>query len=123
MADSAEFRATVEELLKGMDSFISSKTVVGEPIRIDDTTIVPIMDVSFAIGAGSSDQKKNGSGGGIGGKMSPSAVLILQNGTTKLVSVKNQDSLTKIVDMVPDLVNKFTSGSGAGASKETPEEE
>ena len=46
----------------------------------------------------------------MGGKMSPSAVLVISNGTTKLVNVKNQDGLTKILDMVPDFVNKFTSG-------------
>ena len=46
----------------------------------------------------------------MGGKMSPSAVLVIQNGTTKLVNVKNQDGLTKILDMVPDFVNKFTDG-------------
>ena len=44
----------------------------------------------------------------MGGKIQPSAVLVIQNGQTKLVNVKNQDSMTKILDMVPDLVNKFT---------------
>ncbi len=39
----------------------------------------------------------------------PSAVLVISNGTTKLVNVKNQDGITKILDMVPDFVNKFTS--------------
>ena len=43
------------------------------------------------------------------GKLTPSAVLVIQNGTTKLVNIKNQDGLTKVLDMVPDFVNKFTS--------------
>ena len=46
------------------------------------------------------------------GKMTPCAVLVIQNGTTKLVNVKNQDGLTKILDMVPDFVDHFTSGKG-----------
>ena len=29
---------------------------------------------------------------------------------TKLVNIKNQDGLTKILDMVPDFLNKFTDG-------------
>ena len=45
----------------------------------------------------------------MGGKIQPSAVLVIQNGQTKLVNVKNQDSMTKILDMVPDVINKFTS--------------
>ena len=37
-------------------------------------------------------------------------VLVIQNGVTKLVNIKNQDGMTKILDMVPDFINKFTSG-------------
>ena len=41
--------------------------------------------------------KKNNGAGGMGGKIQPSAVLVIQNGTTKLVNVKNQDGVTKIL--------------------------
>ena len=44
--------------------------------------------------------------------MTPCAVLVIQNGSTKLVNVKNQDGLTKILDMVPDFVDRFTAGKG-----------
>ena len=40
--------------------------------------------------------------------MSPSAVIVIQGGKTKLVNVKNQDTITKILDMVPDVVDRFT---------------
>ena len=110
MADNS-FKGTVESLLKGVDGIISSKTVVGDAIHIGDTIILPLVDVSFGLGAGalSSDKKEQG-GGGIGGKMTPCAVLVLQNGKTKLVNIKNQDTITKILDMVPDVVDKFTKG-------------
>jgi len=42
------------------------------------------------------------------GKMTPSAVLVIKNGQTKLVNIKNQDTVTKILDMVPELVDRFT---------------
>lgn len=42
------------------------------------------------------------------GKMMPSAVLVIRNGQTKLVNIKNQDMVTKIIDLIPDLVDKFT---------------
>ena len=104
------FNTTVQSLFKGMDSFITTKTVVGDAIHIGDTIILPLVDVSFGVGAGALTQdKKNSAGGGMGGKITPSAVLVIQNGTTKLVNIKNQDSVTKILDMVPDFVNRFTS--------------
>ena len=107
------FSSALESLFKGMDSFITTKTVVGDAIKFDDGTIIlPLVDVSFGVGAGVSqdDSKKNNGGGGLGGKISPSSVLVIKDGTTKLVNVKNQDSITKILDMVPDFVNKFTKG-------------
>mgnify|MGYP001413674578 FL=1 len=110
MADSNNnFKSTVEALFKGMDAVVSSKTVVGDAIHINDTIILPLVDVSFGIGAGSSSADKKEKGmGGIGGKMSPSAAIVIQGGKTKLVNVKNQDTITKILDMVPDVVDRFT---------------
>ena len=112
MADNS-FNNTVESLFKGMDSFITTKTVVGDAVHIGDTIILPLVDVAFGVAAGAfSQEKKNNGAGGMGGKINPSAVLVIQNGVTKLVNIKNQDSMTKILDMVPDFVNKFTSGKG-----------
>ena len=110
MADS-NFKGTVEALFHGMDGVITSKTVVGEAIHIGETIILPLVDVSFAVGAGAwGGEKKDKGAGGIGGKMTPCAVLVIQNGQTRLVNIKNQDTITKILDMVPDVVDKFSAG-------------
>ena len=102
-------KGTVDALFSGMNGVVSSKTVVGDAIHIGDTIILPLIDVSFGVGAGAfqGDKKEKGAGG-IGGKMTPSAVLVIQNGKTKLVNIKNQDTMTKILDMIPDVVDKFT---------------
>ena len=103
------FNSVMTSLLKGVDSVLSTKTVVGEPINVGDTILVPLVDVSFGLGAGAGNQdKKNKGAGGIGGKMSPSAILVIQNGKTKLVNIKNQDTMTKILDMIPDVMDKFS---------------
>ena len=114
MAESKNnFDATVSSLFKGMDSFLSAKTVVGDAVHVNDTIIIPLCDVNFGVGAGAfADDKKNNAGGGMGAKMSPSAVLVIQNGTTKLVNIKNQDTVTKILDMVPDVVDRITGKFG-----------
>lgn len=124
MGDNS-FHTTVESLFKGMDSFITTKTVVGDAIHIGDTIILPLVDVSFGVAAGAfSQDKKNNGAGGMGGKIMPSAVLVIQNGTTKLVNIKNQDGITKVLDMVPDFVNKFTSRSESTGeeTKQAPED-
>ena len=121
MADNS-FNTTVESLFKGMDSFITTKTVVGDAIHVGDTIILPLVDVSFGVAAGAfSQDKKNNGAGGMGGKIMPSAVLVIQNGTTKLVNIKNQDGVTKILDMIPDFVNRFTAKEGASVSESDDE--
>lgn len=118
------FSSTVESLFKGMDSFITTKTVVGDAVRFEDGTIIlPLVDVSFGVAAGAfsnDSEKKNNGGGGMGGKLQPSSVLVIKDGQTKLVNVKNQDGLTKLLDMVPGIVDKF-SKDDKDKKKETDE--
>ena len=108
MAES-NFSGVVESLLKGMNSILATKTVVGEATQVGDTIILPLVDVSFGVGAGSTNaDKKDGGAGGFCAKMSPSAVLVIKNGSTKLVNIKNQDAVTKVLDLVPDIVDRFS---------------
>lgn len=112
MADQ-NFNQTVESLFKGMDTFLTTKTVVGDAVKFDDGTIIlPLVDVSFGVGAGAfTGDKKNNAGGGMGGKITPSSVLVIQDGKIRLVNVKNQDMVTKIIDMVPEVIERFTKDS------------
>ena len=107
MADN-KINSTVESLFKGMNEFIASKTVVGEPVRVGDTTIIPLVEVSFGMAAGASGEAAKQKGnGGMGGKMIPNSVLVIKDVNVKLVNIKNQDSITKLLDMVPDVLDRF----------------
>lgn len=110
--NKTNFEGLVNSLIKGMDAALSTKTVVGGPTQLGDgTTIIPLVDVSFGFGAGAgaNGQKDSNTGaGGLGGKMSPSAILVIKDGNVKLINVKNQDTVTKVLDMLPELVDKFT---------------
>lgn len=103
-----DFNTTVGSLFQGMDKFMTTKTVVGEPQNLGDTILVPLIDVSFGVAAGAfSGEQKNNGAGGMGGKMTPSAVLVIRGDQIRLVNVKNQDTITKVLDMVPDLMERF----------------
>lgn len=106
----------VDTLFCGLDGFVSSKTVVGEPLYVDGATLIPLIEVSCGMGVGGFDQtaeKKGGEAGagGMSSKMSPTAILVIQNGNTKLISIKNQDAITKLLEMVPDLIDRVTGGN------------
>jgi uncharacterized spore protein YtfJ len=106
------FDNTLNSLFQGMEGFISTKTVVGEAIHIGDTIIVPLVNVSFGVAAGAfRNEGKNNTGGGMGGKLTPSAVLVIHNGNTRMISVDRNSYVEKILDMVPDFVDKFADRS------------
>lgn len=105
----------LKDLLSQLESFITTKTVVGEPIHMEDTILLPLVDVTFGVGAGAKDKNydKNGLAsamGGAGAKMSPSAILVIQGGSIRMVNVKNQDLATRLVDMVPEVLERVKNG-------------
>ncbi|MBQ6105131.1 MAG: GerW family sporulation protein [Lachnospiraceae bacterium] len=115
----ANVNETVQGLLKGMEGFVTTKSVVGEAIRMDDgTVLLPLVDVTFGVAAGAfnKDAKKSGDSksdtlrdrvaGGLGGKLSPNAILVIKDGNTRLITVKDTDTLTRIVDMAPEVITR-----------------
>lgn len=106
-----QFSSAIEAIFQGMDHLVATKTVVGDAVRVDDAIILPLMDVSCGMAAGTfAENAKNKGAGGMSAKMTPSAILVIQNGSTRLVNIKNQNTVNKMLDMVPDLVNRFTGG-------------
>ena len=108
------FSTSIQSLFDGMNTVLSTKTVVGEPITVNDTIIIPLVDVHFGMGAGSmaSDaKKKDSAGGGIGCDMDLCAVLVIRGDVVKVIPVESHQSpFMKLIDMVPDIMDRFTKG-------------
>jgi len=109
-----KFKSNLETLFGSLDDFISTKTVVGEPIHIGDVIMLPLIDVFFGLGAGGTESREKGAGhkAAVGAKITPSAVIVIKDGTVQLVNVKNQDALSKLIDMAPGVLAKFNFPSG-----------
>ncbi len=108
-----------ETMFNKMENFVSTKTVVGEPMHIGDITLIPLVDVAFGVGAGSKStiagkDERGGSGaGGLGAKISPTAIMLIQNGSVQIINVTNQTAIDKIVNMAPGILNKLNFSAGA----------
>ncbi len=105
----ADINETIKKLFDGMDTFISTKSVVGEPVNCEDgTVIIPLVDVSFGAAAGAFvDAPKNKAAGGIGGRITPNSVLVIKDGKTRLVAVKNSDAVSRVLDLIPEALEKI----------------
>ncbi|NLK97283.1 GerW family sporulation protein [Defluviitalea saccharophila] len=124
----SNLKNSFESLFGQLENFISTKTVVGEPIHIEDAILLPLVDVTFGVGAGASGGKnekgedKDSGVGGLGARITPSAMLLIKDGTAQLINVKNQDSINKLIDMIPGLLSKFNFGSKKDKEKDRSEE-
>ena len=109
MAEETNHITTVvKSLMDGAEGVLTSQTVGGAPVRIGEQIIIPLSDVSIGCGAGSdgTDHKDKGAGG-FSAKMTPTAVMIIKDGQTKVVNIKDQTAITKLVDMIPDVIDKI----------------
>ena len=124
----SEVSSNLEVLFNKMENFVSTKTVIGDPITIGKVILVPLIDVSF--GAGAKQNKankvgsdtKNGSAAGLGAKMSPSAILVINDGTVQMVNVNDQNSVNKLIDMIPSIASKIKSFGGSDDETEETED-
>lgn len=107
-----------EVLFSNLEKFLKTETVVGEPIILGETTLIPLITVSFGCGSGggsgNSPKDGEGSGGGLGAgaKISPTAILVIKNGEVTMLPVKGKYNLENLIEMVPELISKVSSKMG-----------
>ena len=93
---------------------VNAETIIGDPIHVDDTTIIPVSRVTFGFVSGGSDvgpssnKQMFGGGSGAGVKIEPVAFLVIREGTTRVlpVAMPPMTTLDRAVEMMPDLLDK-----------------
>ena len=100
----------VETVLTKLREVSQTETVIGKPISIKDTTLVPVSRVSIGFGAGGGKQDRDAKGGectGGGITIEPVAFVIIRDDKVELVSVQGEESgLGKVIDLIPQVVEK-----------------
>ena len=105
-----------DKAVNEIERMLNTKTVVGDPIRIEDTTLIPLVSVGFGFGVGggegSEPQKGSGHGGGTGGGggVKPVALVILDKEGVRVEPVKS--GTASVLEKVAESL-----GKGAKAAK------
>ena len=109
---------TLQALFNGMESLLQSKTVVGEPIELGSTVLIPLMEISAGLASGTlKNNSHNNGAGAMSARISPIAMIVIQGDRVRLVSVKDQDIFTRILDSVPDMINRIKGGALSDEAK------
>lgn len=126
----------LEATMSKIKEMVDVNSVIGDPITTPDgVTIIPVSKVTYGFGGGGSDfNAKNANaanpfGGGVGAgvKISPIAFLVIRDGNVRMlpVAVPANTTVDRVVEMVPDFVDKisaFIDSKKQEAPKETTEE-
>ncbi|MDD3270173.1 MAG: spore germination protein GerW family protein [Syntrophomonadaceae bacterium] len=108
-----DINQNISTLFEQLDKFFKTETVFGEAMQIGNVTLIPVINVSFGAGTGIGNGKDangcdgSGGGGGAGGKISPTAVIVIKNEEVSILPLTNRGYIDKIVEMVPELINKI----------------
>ena len=116
--------------MNSIQDMVDVNTIIGEPIETTNgIVIIPISKVSFGFAAGGSEFKGEtideytrkdkeeaiqyrlpfGGGSGAGVNINPIAFLVIQESSVKLLPVNHTSSIDKLLDYIPDLVEKANS--------------
>ena len=95
---------------------VDVSTIVGEPIKLsEEITVIPVSKVTYGFASGGADfpsksnQELFGGGGGAGITINPVAFLILRDGEVTLKHITaNDNAAERIVNMIPDVIDKVT---------------
>jgi uncharacterized spore protein YtfJ len=112
----------VEKLIKTtlgeIEKVLDAKTVVGEPITIEGTTLIPLMSVGFGFaaggGAGKGETKETAEGGGSGtgggGGVKPIAVIVIDKDGVRIEPIKGgmATAIEKLSETIPGIAAKLT---------------
>lgn len=103
-----------------IERMLSTKTVVGEPIKIESHTLIPLVNVGFGFGVGSGQgndsQKGTGSGGGTGGGggVKPVALIVVNEDGVRVETIKS--GTASVLEKVAESVGKAARAKSADES-------
>jgi sporulation protein YtfJ len=107
----------VDEILKTVTeeiaNMISTKTVIGEHITLEEKTIIPVTKVCFGFGSGGGEGKGKtgeegfGGGGGGGGSIQPVAFIVVSKEDVKVYSLKEKGIISQLAETIPEIMEKY----------------
>ena len=121
--DKDSLTVTLQTMFNGMEGLLQSRTVIGDPIDMGEVKLLPLLEITAGMAGGSfaAEAKQRGAAA-MTAKITPVAMLLVQGKVVRLINIKNQDAITRLVDLIPDAVDKITGSRIYAASVAKAEE-
>jgi len=102
-----EINEMIEKLLAELGQLVRTESVVGKPIQTGDTTVIPVSKISFGFGGG-------------GAQIEPVAFIVIHDGKAQLLNVQDKEGfgIGKVIDLIPEIIDKIKDLRGNREKKE-----
>lgn len=103
----------LETIFSRLENMFKAKTVIGDPLTIGEVTLVPVVNVTFGIGAGGGEGGKwpeqggGGIGAGTGARLTPSAIVVIKGDQVSLLPLGGRSNFESIIEKVPEVIGKI----------------
>ena len=111
--------AIIDVTMEKLRAMVDSDTVLGTPVTVGDTAVIPVSKVAFGLATGGSDfpsktdKQVFGGGGGAGVSINPMGVLVISGGNVKFVPINNEiTSIDRLLQAAPEILDKIKGMTG-----------
>ncbi len=98
-------KENINVLFEKFESFIKSQTIIGEKIQLGDTIIIPLSNITFALGGGGQDKQSDSLA--IAAKATPASILVVKGTDVKLMPIKKGSAFDSLLENIPNLIDKL----------------
>ena len=114
----------IEKVMGELHQIVQTKTVVGEPVKTENLTLIPVSKISFGFGAGGGREGKGQSGTGGGATVEPIAFVVIDHeGKVQILNLSEKEvSWGQLVGLMPEAVSKIKSLVDRRSTKDKTEE-
>ena len=117
----------LDTILSRLKALAATDTVIGEPVKLDGVTILPVIKVSFGFAAGGGEGGSGGEkaatgmggGGGGGALITPVGFIIHESDAVRFVSI-SKGGIETLVESIPEILKKFGIGGKKGDPAPAP---
>lgn len=107
-------RGIMDTTMDKLHAMVDADTIIGTPVVVGETTLIPVSKVAFGLATGGSDFPSKsgtglfGGGGGAGVTITPVAFISVTDGAVKMMPIYNElSTVDKALTMAPELIDKI----------------
>ncbi|WP_291571136.1 GerW family sporulation protein [Clostridium sp. UBA4548] len=124
MNEKTTFTNNMDTLFTDLHDFVSTDTVLGNPLSVENKTLVPVMSVTMGYGStgmstkvqnNSSNNANNATNGmGLGARVTTNAVMVIENDSVSMLPVNEKNNMEQLMNKLPDAISSLSQGFSNG---------